>query len=215
VECHLFRLLIERYHDGELAPAERAEYENHRRQCEECRESDARFGMLIAALDQAPLFEPSADFDRGVLSRINPAAYRVSPARRAARAIERGWNAAPVLARNTIAIAALCAVIITVYQPLLDYMIVTIRHGAEALWSGMLFSRELAERVIMIWKGAGAVRNYEIVGQTLLRALHRFASGLNPVQGGLAIASVLLAAVVLYRLLGAARRKGETNVGIL
>jgi hypothetical protein len=215
VECHLFRLLIQRYHDAELTAVERAEYENHRRQCEACRESDGRFAVLAAALDEAPRFEPSADFNRRVLSRINPAAYRVGAARRGVRAIGRGWNAVPIPVRNAIAVAAVCSVIITVYQPLFDYMIVTIRHGAEALWSGMLFARELAERVIMIWNGAGAVRNYEIVGQTLLRALHRFASGLNPVQGTLAIVSLLLAVVVLYRLLGAARRKGETNVSIL
>jgi hypothetical protein len=215
MECHLFRLLIQRYYDGELNPAERAEYENHRRGCEACRALDGRFAIIVAALDDSPCFEPSGDFNRRVLSRVDMAAYRVSPARRALRAIGRGWNAMPAPLRNVASIAAVCAVLIAVYQPLLDYMIVTIRQGAEALWSGMLFARELGGRIEMIWSGMSTVRNYEVVGQTLLRAFHRLASGLNPVQLASAIASLLLVAFVLYRLLGAARRKGETNVCIL
>jgi len=215
MECHLFRLLVQRYYDGELDPAERAEYENHRRRCEACRALDGRFATIVAALDGAPRFEPSADFNSRVLSRIDIASYRVTNARRAARAVARGWNAMPIPLRNAVSVAAVCVVFIAVYQPLLDYMIMKIRQGAEALWSAALFARELGGKIEMIWNGISTVRNYEIVGATLLRTIHRFVSGLNPFELALGAASVLVVAIALRRLLGVAQRKGESNVCIL
>jgi hypothetical protein len=215
MECDLYRLLIQRYHDGELEPAERAEYENHRRRCAACRAMDERFALVAGALDGFPRFEPSPDFDARVLSRVDVAAYRVGPARRAARAAGRAWNAVPIPARNGSVIAAVGLFFIAVYKPLLDYMLATIRHGAEVLWTGTIFARALLERIETIWKSVGAVRNYEIVGQTLLRALHRYSAGMDAAHAAAAIVSVVVIAVVLRRMLGAARRKGETHVGIL
>jgi len=215
MECHLFRLLIQRYHDGELEPAERAEYENHRRRCEACRTLDGRFALIAGALDGLTLFEPSPDFDRSMLSHVDIGAYRVSPARRAVRAAGRGWNAVPVPVRNGSLVAALGFFFIAVYKPLFDYMIATIGQGAEAFWTGAVFVRALIDKMEAIWRSAGAVRNYEIVGQTLYRAFHRYATGLNAAQAAAAIVSLILVAVVLRRMLGAARGKGETNVGIL
>ena len=215
MECHLFRLLIQRYRDGELDAAERAEYENHARRCEACRALDSRYALLVAALDDVPLMEPSAGFNRSVLSRVDVAAYRVGPARAAVRAIGNGWNAVPAPLRNGVFIAAVCALFIAVCTPLLDYMILTIRQGAEVLWSGMIFMRGLGPRIELMWRSIGTVRNYEVALQMLLRAFHRLAAGLNPVEGVLVIASLILVAIVLYRMLGAARRKGETNVCIM
>jgi hypothetical protein len=215
MECHLFRLLIQRFYDGELEPAERAEYENHRRRCEACRALDERFAFVAGALDGLPLFEPSPDFDRKVLARVDIGAYRVSPARKAVRAIGRGWNAMPIPVRNASIVAALGLFFIAVYKPLLDSMIATIRQGAEAFWTGTILVRELLDKIEAIWKSAGTVRNYEVVGQTLLRAFHRYAAGMNTIQIAAAIVSLLLVAVVLRRMIGAARGKGETNVGIL
>ncbi len=215
MECHLFRLLIQRYNDGELEPAERAEYENHRRRCDACRSLDGRFALIAGALDGLAFFEPSPEFDRKVLSQVDIGAYRVGPARRAVRAAGRGWNAVPVPVRNGSLVAALGFFFIAVYKPLLDYMIATIRQGAEAFWTGTVLVRALLDRMEAIWKGAEAVRNYEIVAQTLLRAFHRYATGLNTAQIAAAIVSLILIAVALYRMLGATRGKGETNVGIL
>ncbi len=214
MECDLYRLLIQRYHDGELEPAERAEYENHRRRCEACRVADARFELVAGALDVLTRFEPAPDFDARVLSRVDIAAYRVSPARRAAHAAGRAWNTIPIPARNGSIIAAVGLFFIAVYKPLLDYLLATIRHGAEVLWTGTIFARALLERIETIWKSSGAVRNYEIVGQTLLRALQRYYAGMNAAQIAAAIVSLVVIAVVLHRMVGAARRNGETHVGI-
>ena len=215
MECGLFHLLIERYHDGELDQAERATYENHRRQCEACRALDGRFASLVTALDGAPLFEPSAGFNARVMSQVDVAAYSVSPVRILFNAIGRRWNAMPVPVRNGAVIAFVCAVFIAVYKPLLDYMISTIGQGAVALWSGMVIMKDLVNKVEVVWKGIGTVRNYEVVGQTLLRTFRHAAAGLNPVQIAAVFAALILVGIVLYRVLAAARRKGETNVSIL
>jgi anti-sigma factor RsiW len=215
MDCHLFRLLMQRYHDGELEPAERAAFEHHRSGCGECRALDARFALLVGALDAAPRFEPSAGFDARVLACVDIAAYRVSPVRRAFRAAERRWSAAPVALRNAAVIAALCALFIAVYKPLLDSMIATIRQGTEALWSGIVIFQQIGHRVETIWRSAGTVRNYEIVGQMLLRAFRRFGAGAGATEIALAIASLVVVALVLYLMRAAARRKGETHVCIL
>jgi anti-sigma factor RsiW len=215
MKCHLFRLLIQRYYDGELDPAERSEYESHRRRCSACRALDSRFAVLVDALDHAPSFEPSADFNRRVLSRIDVASFRVNPARAAFRAIGRALSAVPIPLRNAGIVTAICAGFIAVYKPLLDYMITTIGHGAEALWSGMLFVQELGGRIAALVRGVSAAQSYEVAGQTLFRAFHHILSELNPVQAVVAIASLVFVAVVIRRMLGAARRKGETDVCIL
>lgn len=215
MKCHLFRLLIQQYHDGELDPAERAEYENHRRQCAACRAMDGRFALLVRALDDVPCLEPSADFNRRVLSHVDVASYRLSPAAAALRAIGGAWNGMPIALRNGGIVVAICAAFIAVYKPLLDYMIVTIGQGAATLWSATMLIRELGGRIAPLLRSIGAARSYEVVGQTLLRAFHHMVSGVTPVQTIVAIASLVLVAVVLRRTLEAARRKGETNVCIL
>jgi len=215
MDCRLFALLIERYYDGALDLAERSEYENHRRLCAACRALEERYALVDSALGRLPLFEPSPDFDRRVMARVDVAAYRVSPARRAFGALGAVWNAVPAAARNGIIIAAVCAVFIAVYKPLLDFMIDTIQQGAEGVWSGMVFMKVLLGKAEVVWKEVGAVRTYQIVGETLARTLHRVAAGFSPLQIAAAITSLILVAFVLLRTVGAARRKGETNVGIL
>jgi hypothetical protein len=79
----------------------------------------------------------------------------------------------------------------------------------------MVIMKDLVNKVEVVWKGIGTVRNYEVVGQTLLRTFRHAAAGLNPVQIAAVFAALILVGIVLYRVLAAARRKGETNVSIL
>lgn len=215
MECDLFRLLVQKYHDGELAPGERAEYENHRRQCEGCRALETRYAVLLAALDGAPRFEPSPGFDEGVLSRVDVARYRVSGRRRLVGAVERLWNTAPVTLRNGAAIALVCALLLAIYRPLFDYAATAVVQGIAALSSAVLLIRDFFVTVETLWKGLGPVRNYEIVGQTLLRTLRHAAAGFTPAEIAAAVAVLVIVGAVLYRVLGTSPRKGETNVCML
>ncbi len=214
MDCHLFRLLMQRYYDGELEPPERAEYENHRRQCEECRVEDARFAGVFSLLESVPRFEPRSDFDARVLARIDVAAFRVRPARKAAIAIGRVWNALPVPLRNAAVVVAAGAFFVTLYRPLLAYLVSVVERGAGSAWSGVLVLRALVEKMVIVWKGAGTMRNYEVVGQTLQRTFLRMLGGMHPHEIALIIVSLAVVVAVIYRM-AAARRKGETHVGIV
>jgi hypothetical protein len=215
MDCRLYMLLIQRYHDGDLDAVARAEYERHRRVCAACRELDERYGLVAEALGAMPVYEPSPGFNRRVLSRVDIAAYRTGPARRFFIAVERSWNAFPIPVRRCAVVAAVSALVIGVYKPLFDYVVRTVGQGAGGLWEGMRFMHGLLGKAAIVWKASGAARDYEVVWQTLFRALPRPAAGLHPVQT-IALAAVMVAAaVVLIRAFGSARRKGETNVCLL
>jgi len=215
MDCHLFRLLIQRYYDGDLDKVERAEYESHRRRCEVCRAEEASFAHVFSILSDVPRFEPSSDFNARVLARVDVAGYRVDPVRRAARGIGRGWNAVPVPLRNGAVIAAIFALFIAAYRPFLWYLVSVMEQGAESVSSGLLVLRALVEKIAIVWKGSDALRQYEIAGQTLLRSLQKLFGGMHPFEIALLLVSVVLVVLVLYRTVAAARRKGETHVGIM
>jgi hypothetical protein len=215
MECGLFRLLMQRYYDGELDEAERAEYENHRRRCDACRVMDNRFAHLIAALDETPLFEPAFDFNRRVLARVNVGAYRRSPVSGVFDAIGRCWGAIPVPVRNGAIIALVCAAIVAVYKPFLDYIVSTVEQGAIALWSGMAVMSGLLDKVGVVWNGMGTARNYEVVGRTLLRTFRRAVPGSSEILIVAVVAALVLIGIIVSRRLIAARNKGETHVSIL
>jgi hypothetical protein len=215
MECRIFALLMQRYYDGELGAVSRAEYEQHRRSCRRCRALDERYASVVHALDDLPVFEPSSDFNERVLACVDAAAYRKSAGQRFAGFLERAWNAIPLAARRIAVVAGVCTLVIAIYKPILDYIIRSVGLGAGGLWEGMLFVRDLLGKAAGVWKASDAVRNYEVVGETLMRTLHRSAAGLHPIQTVAIAALVIVAAVALIRMLGAVRRKGETNVCLL
>ena len=215
MECRLFALFIQRYHDGELDAVARALYERHRAGCAACREIDRRYALVAGALDLMSVHEPSPEFNRRVLARVDVAAYRRGPIRRSLAAVERSWNFLPIPVRRASVIAAISALVIGVYKPLFDFFIRGVGLGAGGLWERALAAQELLERAVGVWKASGAVRNYEVVGEMLLRALDRPAAGLHP-AGAIAIAAIVVAAAIAaVRMLGSARRKGESNVCLL
>jgi anti-sigma factor RsiW len=215
MDCHVYRLLIQRYYDGELDAVERAEYESHSRQCDACRAEDARFAGVFALLGAAPRYEPSSEFNARVLARVDVAAYRVGPLRKTARALAHLWNAVPVPLRNGAVIVGIFALFMAAYRPFLWYLVSVIERGADSVSSGMLFLRALAERTATVWKGSGALRQYEVAGQTLGRAVQKLFGGMHPHEIALLLVSAILIVIALYRTVAAARRKGETHVGIL
>jgi hypothetical protein len=206
---------MQRYFDGDLGAVERAEYESHRHQCEACRADDARFASVFSLLSAVPRFEPSVDFNARVLARVDVAAYRVGPVRKATRAVEHVWNAAPVLLRNGVVIAGIFAFFIAVYRPFLWYLVSLIEQGAGSMSSGMHFLRTLADKIVIVWKGSDALRQFEIAGETVLRAFQKLFGGVRPLEIALLLGSAALVTIVLFRTVVAARRKGETHVSTL
>jgi hypothetical protein len=69
---------LSRRHDGELSPAERAAFEAHLAECEECREATAAFERSLAAFRTAPEAPVPPDLPARILRKIRAQ----SPSRR-------------------------------------------------------------------------------------------------------------------------------------
>ena len=215
MDCRLFELLMQRYHDGDLDRVERAEYESHLRGCASCRDAEARYARVVSMLGSVPRFEPSSDFNARVLARVDVAAYRLTPVRRAARAIEHAWRAMPVPLRNGGLVVGAFALFVAAYRPFFWYLVSIVEQGARSASTGALFLRALLEKIASVSKGSGTLRQYQVAGETLLRALQKLFGGMHPLEIAVLYVSVILVVVVLYRRVAAARRKGETNVGVV
>lgn len=58
---------------GELRGPEAGSLERHLRECDSCRESFSRLEQVLRAVDEAPVPEPSTDFEAAVWTRLRPA----------------------------------------------------------------------------------------------------------------------------------------------
>jgi hypothetical protein len=66
---------------GELRGPEAGSLERHLRECDACRASFSRLEQVLRAVDEAPVPEPGADFERAVWTRLRPGLRANQPAR--------------------------------------------------------------------------------------------------------------------------------------
>jgi len=214
MDCHLFHMLIQRYHDGELDAVERAAYENHRRLCEACRLFDGRYAAVFGALDGIEKFEPSADFNSAVMARVDVSRYRVGAARKAAGAVGRGWFWIPFPVRAGVAVSAIFALFITAYGPFMEFFITLGERFVALVGSSLIAARELALRSETLLKSLSSATNYRLAGEVLLKTLQRWISGL-PLSHIMIAAVVVIGAMLLtVRAARTAWSKGETHVSL-
>jgi hypothetical protein len=64
---------------GELRGPEAGSLERHLRECDSCRESFGRLEQVLRAVDEAPVPEPSTEFERAVWARLRPGLRAVGP----------------------------------------------------------------------------------------------------------------------------------------
>jgi anti-sigma factor RsiW len=185
VDCHLFKMLIQRYYDGELDPVAVSDYERHRSGCGDCRALDAEFAALFGALEIIPRLEPSEGFNARVMSRVDVSRYRVSAARRFAALFGGAWNQMPA----------------------------SVRVGTALVGSFLLLTRELPNMWNDLLDILGAVESYKVAGETLLNALQRSISALPVIYVLIPLAAFVLL-LLLVRITRAIAKKGETHAGI-
>jgi predicted anti-sigma-YlaC factor YlaD len=215
MECHLFELLMRRYHDGEMEAVERASYEQHRASCAACRALDRRYAGVVRALEAVQRWEPSPDFNARVLERINVRQYRVSPLERAARALGRSWEVIPTSVKTAGALAAWLTIFIAAYGPFLDLVIRTLGKGVAVLSGSFTALRDIVLDSGLLRWNLSTLRNYELAGETLLRVARRMLAGVHPVEAALVLIALAAAAWLIARAAAAARKKGVTHVGIV
>jgi hypothetical protein len=66
---------------GELRGPAAGSLERHLRECDSCRESFSRLEQVLRAVDDAPVPEPSSDFESAVWTRLRPGLRASRPAR--------------------------------------------------------------------------------------------------------------------------------------
>ena len=214
MECHLFEILIQRYYDGELEAVEIAEYEQHRRSCDACRKLDAEFAAVYAALGEIPHFEPSIDFNSRVMTRVDVARYRESPARKLIGVFGGTWGRMPAPVRITGTVTAVFALFVTAYRPLLDMLIGALRATAALFGSAIVLTRELPRLMDHLLAQLDSLKNYEVALRTTINAFHSILSELNMTY---ILAAALAVAVLLFliRMARVASEKGETHASVI
>ena len=215
MKCHLFKMLIQKYYDGELDPAGSAEYENHVRECEACGKLDRQYSRVLTVLDGMELFEPSPLFDRNVMVHVDVSRYKVSAARKTWISIRSGWNNLPTPVRVTGATAAVFGLFVAVYSPILTSLVFAMRKVIGIGASGLYLLRRAIEDPAIITHYLNSLQEYRVAGRLLVRTLQRQAEGISAAYLGLGIIATVLSLYLIIRMTRMAWRKGETHVGII
>lgn len=214
MECHLFKMLVQKYHDGELDLAGMAEYENHFMECGECRRLDAQFAGVFSALDGIKLLEPSPGFDMNVMAHVDVARFRVSIARKAWISLRGLWQGLPKPLRVTGIAAPVFALFVAVYSPILLTMVLIAKKGVGVAGYGLYMIRKVVEDPSIIIHYLNLFEKYRVAGKILIKTAHRQAGGIPVTYSGLGIVIAVVMLVVIIRMTRIAWSKGETHVGI-
>ena len=214
MDCNLFKLLIQKYYENELSPVERAEYESHRNSCENCRKLDREFALIFSALDDLTVYEPSADFNSKVLSRIDISRYRKGIASRLISAVNGYWYRLPAPARFITATGIILFAIIVSVNPVLEIFVTALSKGTIFVaWLANQF-QSILDRLTPTVSAIFSIDVYEIAGRTILRAFKLTAESEMFKGVSLTILIVVLMVALFEIIKKQARRKGETNVCI-
>ena len=211
MKCHIFKMLVQRYYDGELEPAEKAEYENHRSRCSGCREFDMQFAGIFTALGDMPLLSPSEQFDAKVMANVDISRYRTSATRKLLNNLGLAWGRIPVSVRTVGVIAAVFAVFIAAFRP---FLLLVISAGEIILGSSVVGINKVLEKSGTIIEHLTSTTNYRLAGETLLRNAHKVFAVIPHYDiaiGAVVIVGLLIVLVVAAR---TAWKKGESNAGV-
>ncbi|MBN1884517.1 MAG: zf-HC2 domain-containing protein [Candidatus Krumholzibacteriota bacterium] len=214
MDCHLFAILTQKYHDGELDAAERAAFERHRESCAACAEIDRRYAEVFSALDAIPLHEPSADFNGRVMERVDVARYRTSAARRFAGGLGRFVERVPYPIRRLTPVAVAFALFVIVYRPFSTFLLDAGQHGAALVGSLMIGAREIWAHSGVLVNNLLSAQNYRLAAEVLGRAGGKVFSSISPLYWGVAVAFLAIVVVTLVWTARGSWSKGETDAGL-
>lgn len=214
MKCHLFTILLQRYHDGDLDPGERAEYERHRMECVACRTLDRQFSEVFEALDGIPLFEPTADFNAKVMAQVDVSRYRRRRVRKVYRVLENAWWWVPKPVRIALPACVVFGLFASIYTPVLEFLVFIGQRVLAFAGSSLLVIKELAGRSDVVFEFLSSAANYKVAGEVLARTMHRIFSEIPIVYIGLAAVGLLFVLFVVIRTARIAWKKGDMNVGI-
>jgi len=215
MDCDLFRLLIQKYYDGELDPAESARFEAHRRECAECGAAENEFLDVFETLQGMGHFQPSEQFDSRVMARVDTGRYRENILRKFVRDINWKWNAVPAWARVAGALAAAFVFFMYVFRPVYLEAVEVARKAVLFLLSAAVLLRrtgDLYERAINY---LNSDPGFIVAARVLTGKIAQF---LKELPAGYYAAGALIAVLIIYMMLKLTRtswRKGESHVSVI
>ncbi|MCK4537191.1 MAG: hypothetical protein KAV42_00200 [Candidatus Krumholzibacteria bacterium] len=214
MDCHLFKMLIQRYHDGELDRAGMAEYEEHRRNCQLCERLDTAFDGIFSALGDMEVMEPSSDFNMKVMARVDVSRYKVRAARKVWLSARGFWRGLPVPLQATGIISSVFVLFIAIYTPFLLMMVSAGKKLLGMTESGLYVIRRLFDDPQRILNYISSVEKYRVAGKILVKTMQRQVAGIPLTHFAMMAIAAMVILYVVFRTAQGSWKKGETHVSI-
>ncbi|MBN2071462.1 MAG: zf-HC2 domain-containing protein [Candidatus Krumholzibacteriota bacterium] len=214
MNCHLFKMLVQKYYDGELDLAGMAEYENHTSECRACHAIDREYSKVFNALGAMEIFEPSPEFNMKIMAHVNVARYRVSPLKKAWISVRGRWDLLPAPLRAGVMTSAVFGLFVAVYTPILTSFVVLTQRMLGIGASGIYMLRRTIEDPAILMQFINSLEKYRVAGRLLIKTFQRQAGDISAVYLSIGIIASILSLYLIIRMTRIAWRKGETHVGI-
>lgn len=214
MNCDLFKMLIQRYHDGDLDLAGMAEYENHMRSCDGCRRLDSQFTGIFEALEGLELLQPSPDFNKNVMAGVDISRYKVRVSRKVWLSVRSFWRGLPAPVRATGIIASVFALFISVYTPFLLMMISAGKKLVAMTGSGLYIIRRIIDEPALMINYLNSFEKYRVAGKVLFKTIDRQIEGIPLTYYGLTAVAAAIVLFLVIRMTRTGWKKGEPHVSI-
>ncbi len=212
MDCHLFRLLVQKYRDGELEGAQRAAFESHLAECEECGSFEESFRSVFSALEDLERFEPPDRFNDRVMAHVSTGKYRKSALGRFFVALSWKWSMLPGYVKVTASLAAVFAVFMYVFRPILTFTIGAAERVFALIGSISILLVEADKLIATIANYFKSDPEFILAARLLLRKFQQLGDEIPYfyLMGILLLTLIIL--FVVARVSRSSWRKGESNV---
>ncbi|MBU8920386.1 MAG: zf-HC2 domain-containing protein [Bacteroidales bacterium] len=214
MDCHLFKMLIQRYHDGELDRAGMAEYEEHRRSCHQCESLDTAFAGIFSVLEDMEVMEPDSDFNMRVMARVDVSRYKVRAARKVFLSVRSFWRGLPVPLQATGIISSIFVLFTAIYTPFLLMMMSAGKKLLGMTESGLYMIGRFFDDPQRILNYISSMEKYRVAGKILVKTIQRQVDGIPLTYFAMMAISAIVILYVVFRTAQGFWKKGETHVSI-
>jgi hypothetical protein len=214
MNCHLFKMLIQRYHDGELDRGDMAEYEEHRRNCHQCERLDMTFSGIFTVLEDMEVIEPPSDFNMKVMARVDVSRYKVRAARKVFLSVRGFWRGLPVPVQATGIISSVFALFIAIYTPFLLMMVSSGEKLLGMTESALYVIRRFFDDPQRILNYISSVEKYRVGGKLLVKTLQRQVADVPLTYFAVTAIAATVILYIIFRTAHGFWKKGETHVSI-
>ncbi|MDZ7860256.1 MAG: zf-HC2 domain-containing protein [Candidatus Krumholzibacteriota bacterium] len=216
MDCRLFSLLIQKYHDGELDRAMEAKYEKHLAECEKCGAIDARYSELFSAFENIEIYQPPEGFNDKVMANVNIRKYRKNLFSGFLSEITRRLDILPGYIRVASAVTAAFALFMYIFRPVFMYMISVLEGFAGFVSSSAyVFVKQTSAVFEILVNYFNSDPEFLLAATILLRKSKGIIGEISGVYLVTVFLLVSLIVLTITRVLRSTRQKGEFHVSFI